>query len=622
MLTGLNRKTVKIAKWDVRLTDLAFIAVFGVLAAYFFLTAPYGITEVDEAVYQYYDYRLVTGDRLLADDWNFSNLFSVFTYLPYRIFFAVSGGTEGILMGFRYLHAVFKLAFYALIYFSLRGYGLWAILAGGIFVGTDLFGVKTVSYYSVCIFACLLAGLLLFVKKEPGLPHTAAAGFFFSCAVVAEPTAALVWFAYGALVLAALIVKKRGKQLWRAYGFILSPKVWTGVFIGVLAGAALFLASCALLFTGTDLKAILTGVTQMLQSAGQDPENGVSTAMIRLNKPLVYAVLYNRVLFILFFAAFAFGVLFHRFTKEFEKPVFAALAVLYAAMSVKLFLTPAGLTGAAAGECSSHALLLSFLGWAAYVFTPEKNRRMFAFLVFSFAVSLVVDCTSNVTFACMLLIGAVPSVILLRDYVCAFFAAPRDTVTKGKAKDKRGNKTNAAAPWFCAVLCALLVFIPLYEASHYVYMGRLYETERIFVKSDAPLDTAIPEGALKGVVTTRALAENYAGSLRDARRIGKTAKNGCCVLDFAPSVYLDAQTAVNEPWLHFFTDGWKGEELWWDTHPGRLPDVFYIPYETLCYMEFEDDTYEAKMAYLQSVAEVSVENGEAGYIVSVDRWVR
>ncbi len=114
-------------------------------------------------------------------------------------------------------------------------------------------------------------------------------------------------------------------------------------------------------------------------------------------------------------------------------------------------------------------------------------------------------------------------------------------------------------------------------------MGRLFETERILAPSSEPLDTEIGEGALKGVITTRSLAENYMKTLRDARRIGALSKTGCCVLDFAPTVYLDSHTRAAEPWLHFFTDGWQGEKLWWETYPDRLSDVFNIPYDSLGY---------------------------------------
>lgn len=620
MLSDINNKTVKLGRRNIRFADITFVAVLAGLAVYFFVNVPYGMTEVDEASFLYSCFRRMTGDKIYADDWNFANLFTVFIYFPFRIFYLILGGTQGIIIAFRYLYSVLKLVIFSCTYFALRKYGFWAVLAGSVFVGTDFFGLKTISYYTVCVFSLLLCGLLLFIKKEPKPLQMIAAGVFFSWAVIAEPGAAVVWFVYSILVLICCVYKKRNRPILSGYDFILSERVWKYTFFGIAISAVLFLFSCAVFFTGTDLNKIVTGFIQALNSSNYETVEGFSSATVRLYKYYVYFVLYNRVFVILFAAVYFFGVCLHRYTKKFEKPVFILLSVLFAAMSVHLILYPVETTGGAIGECSSHALLLTLLGAAAYVFTPEKNRKMFAFLLLSFAVSFMVDLTSNVTFCCVLLVGVVPSVILLRDYLCSQFGEyARSFVPQKTKKQKRKEKpASAVIKVWLAALCALPLFIASFEVWHYVYMADLHETEEIFVMSNEPLDSTIPSGIYKGIITTASISDNYQKSLRDAGKISELCKVSLYIMDCAPSVYLDSGVRAAEPWLQFFLDDWKAEELWWELHPDLKPDVFYIPYTSLSYMDIGGENInKEKLAYLNSRAEIKIENGEAGYIVKI-----
>ena len=312
----LWNRTIPIGKYRLRFSDCLFLLVLLFTAIYSFVKAPYGITNSDESLFQLYNYRLLKGDHLFSDDWMIGNLNSVFTYLPYRAFTAVTGSPEGVLLALRYLYYAVKTLMALYIYFCLREYGAWGVLASALYIGTDLFGMKTTSYYSVTLNAVILTGLLLFVKRRVSPIHGVAAGFLFSCAVIVEPQTALVWLLYSLLVLAVWLLEKKGRPVLRDFAFILAPKVWRNLFYGICAAVAVFLASCAICFTGTDVKSILAGLTTMLTYVTFDTNVGFSTTVLRLMKVVKYAFLYNPALFAAFFVVFFLAVPLRRFTKK------------------------------------------------------------------------------------------------------------------------------------------------------------------------------------------------------------------------------------------------------------------------------------------------------------------
>ena len=624
MKTDRFGKTVSIGGRRFFVPDLVFAAALAALGVFFVLTAPYGITESDETLYQFYSYRLSCGDKLFVDDWMISNLFSVFTYLPFRVYTAAFGGTEGLALAMRYLYVAVKLILFAYIYLSLRSRGLWAVLADAVFVGTDLFGLKALSYYSVCVHAVLLAGMLLFVKEDRKNRHCVFAGFLFACAVVAEPTAALVWLVYSLAVLLCAVRKKRGGKAPEAFSFILGPKIWALIFAGICAAALTFVVLCAFIFTGRDLQALFAGLKEMLKYVTYSNGTGGDTFLIRLNKPLMYVFYYGVYFAVPFAALWLLTAVPSRLREKHGERFFAALCVLFMLMSVHLILYPAYRNGNdAAGESVSHPLLLVLLAFAAYAVTAQKNKKLFAFLTLSAAVSVSVDLFSNNSFGSVLLAGAVPAVLLLEDCVRERLA-PEAAAGRRKKRASKGGKAareeNNGKKTVAAILCALTVFLPSFEAWHYAYMARMHETERFFCMSSAPLDARISTGILKGVYTTAELRENYEKSVRDAKRIGALCERGLIVVDYDTTVYMNAGVKAYAPATHIVGNDWGTEEAWWAQHPDKRPDVAYIPYFTLSYIRFNDITAEEKLSYFRNNADVEVTEGEIGYIVKITRW--
>ena len=636
-----KKKDSRIKGKIFRHSDLLFFIAFIFVAIYFFCIAPYGITESDESLYQFFVFRITKGDMLFKDDWSLSNLIAFFTYLPFRITTAILGDSEGLIIVLRYLYYGIKMLLFVFTYFSLKNYGVWSVFAGLLFVGTDVFGLKTISYYSVCINSVFLVGMILFSKKTSSPIWHIIAGFLFSCAAIAEPPVVLVWFFYSAFVFAVWLRKKAEKPVLDAFGFITEPKVFWGLFGGICIAVVVFLSLCVILFCGNDIKSVITGIRMAVQFLSINTQSGVSTTVVRLMKIITYALYFHPILFIAFFVVFILAVPLHPYTKKHERFFFLLISVLFVFMSVRLILIPFEGTGMrynrmfippfvsiddSSGECVCHPFLFSVLAIVAYTFTKKKNRKLFAFLLMTFMVSVAVDIFSNNSFGTMLLAGSVPSALLFRDYFIEQkiqFKLSRDKhlSTEPKQSSLRTKKAiqrfeKAYFPYLCALLC----FIVSFEALHYVYMAQFYETERGFCGSSAPLDTKIGDGLLKGVITTEDIAATYEKSVADASEINQICKKGLIVLDFDTTVYLNADRPVYTPTVHVSGDNWEVEEKWWMTHPEKLPDVAYIPFFSMSYIDFDDISPEEKLAYFNSVADTTVTKGEMGFIVQLSNW--
>ncbi len=618
MIGMRNQNPLKDDGQKQRLFDLVFAFVFIAAAACFILTAPYGITNADEVQYQFVCRRLMAGEKLFADNWLIVGMQSVFQYLPFRVYYALRGSTEGIVLAMRYLYIAVKLIFCTYIYLRLRKYALWAVFAAVFFAGTDLFGIKTISYYSICPQCILIVGMLLFLRENAKPIHWILAGFFLSCGVLAFPPAAGVWLVYCVLAAVRVRAKKRGKTLLARYDFVLSGRVWLWMLVGIGVTAILFFALCALFFTGTDVRAVLVGLKAILGFWGPGPLSNISFWGIRISKLRRYVRFMHPALVILTAVVFAGGLLVRRKRPEAQKPLFILLCFLCGVITLRLILLPYTTFRDASGDCSCHPLMVAVPALQAYAFTKNRNRRLFGFLTFTIVLSCITDVYSMNSFGAFLLPGCVPSVLLLREYYQEMRTQP-DAGMK-KKRTRAGRSAASVRKARSAAVCALLILFPALEVGHYAYTARLHEVERIFVRSDAPLDARVETGVLKGVLTTRELKENYDKSVLDAETCRKLCNNTLFVIDYDTTVYMNADCPAATPFLHYLTDSYAREEAWWTLHPEKRPDLVYIPFFTLSYITHETMSPQEYLAYFEENADITVTEGEIGYFVRILSW--
>ena len=614
----LKPRNFHIGRFEIGAADAAALLVFALMCVLLFMTAPYGVTEADEPLYQVYEQRLMKGDRLFYDDWTLTPFSTIFNFLPFAAFYHLSSGAEGSLLALRYFFVFLKLFAFCAVYLSLRKHGRWAVLAACVFTGAFAFGIKTLNYYFVCGCALLFTGMVLFVKKQNSPFSVAAAGFVFSLAVLAEPSIAAIWIIYTLIVIVRAAVKKKNPGTKGRYDFVLSFSVWKNFLFGVLIAAGALFVLCAAFF----MRAPLDGLRQGFMNALNDPErsNGfVELLKVRLNMISLYAGFFHPSRFWSFIALLPVFIIVGRFKKKAAPVFFIILTVLYAAMTLRLLFYPMSEVGFAVGETICHPLPLCLLALCAYSYTRHKNERLFAFLLFGFAASVFGDIISMTAFGAFSEVTAVPAVLIIRDY----YLELKEDLPSGEKNVslKKNGKKASSFKTFSAALTVLFVFACAAEAAHFAYIINLHETERLFVKSEEPLDSAIGSGAFKGIITTREIAENYEKSVRDCAIISKLCENRLYVADLAPSVYLDSDEliAAHSPY-YYYQEGWDRVSAWWEMHPEKRPDVIYIPYIKLSYLDYPDSTVDEKLDWLSERAEIEVTNGEAGAVVKILAW--
>ena len=98
----LRTKSVLLKKENRK--DLVAAYIFFALFGFVLVRLPYGVGITDEGFYYTVVQRVLRGDRLIADEWQITQLNSLLEIIPYKLSLLFSGGTtEGLILNIRYL---------------------------------------------------------------------------------------------------------------------------------------------------------------------------------------------------------------------------------------------------------------------------------------------------------------------------------------------------------------------------------------------------------------------------------------------------------------------------------------------------------------------------------------
>ena len=101
-------------------TDFLFvIAILAILIVhiYFLFSIPF---SDDESHYITVPFRLINGDSLVKNEWHLTQFASLFSYLPVRIFTAIKGSADGILIFTRCVYLAIHTSVAVVIYRFFR----------------------------------------------------------------------------------------------------------------------------------------------------------------------------------------------------------------------------------------------------------------------------------------------------------------------------------------------------------------------------------------------------------------------------------------------------------------------------------------------------------------------
>lgn len=583
----------------------------------------YGFCSADESHYFATAQRFVLGDRPIVDEWGLQQIPCLFLCLPYKLFTALTGSSDGVVLFMRYLFLIFNAVFYWFMYIRLRAYK-WIDLAATLLFSTYVpFLFFSCNYYTVPVRLLMVICLVLFAEKQSPA-SLLAAGILFSCSVLNQPSLALLYFGYSALVWMRFFRQKKGKHFLDKYSFCLNVRAWKHITVGVCVCAAIFLAW---LFARGGLMNVLRSVPLWLFT---DPEFDLSAGgNVRglFVKKLSEAIdVYGPVCLVCAAVVVALSIAYAcgRFSsrrKEIKKIIFCfacASWMLSCASSFRLL----------GGEMpysafSMYPAPLFWFGIVCFLLCEQKNNRFLLFSVVSLCSSLCIDLLSGNGLSLGSPIAYISDLVFFSDLIIEF-----RTEGLSKANDKAHknldpkpeNRSALIIRWCKRLTCCCFA---AWFASILFFENTAFPEYFSFGTPLFSLPYVCTEGPLRSLHVSQSIGEDYSRQLADIDTIKETQPKNLYVCGLAPTLYLyaDLPFATYCAWSDRETPYLDRELLYWELHPERLPACIYIP---------SDHTYndhgsaEGQLDWIHNafdpLCEYTTEQGQGGYILYVSQW--
>lgn len=612
---SINKNQVLIKNQDI-------VALFCLLssAALLIWRAPYGFGLDDESWYLTMPHRMMMGDSMLTDEWNVAQLFSILLYIPCKLYIAIVGTTEGIILYFRYLFIVLQGSAATLIYIRLRRYGYAALLASLILFLNIPMTIMALSYYAMGIAFVMMSGLLLATVNPFRKEIFYFAGMLFACAVLCNPVLVMVYLLYFICMILWEKTKTRQRRFLGFIEFSFSFKAWIWLTLGIATVAVLFLI---FLFSRTGLKELMDNLPLIFQ----DPDyrlsgNTSGTQNVFTFKETLLAIIeINPYLFALFSLVLA-AARFDKNRGKHRQFYLAVGAVTFCAYVLFIALTTDfphyGYT----------MLPLTLFGLLCYVLLENKKTQMKSMFVFLWILGILyffcLDITSDVGYwtACLALTVASPASVIFIYYASAEIIAQK---TRRAGKQDLFRKKMLAALLAAAIIFQLgqEIYLAADLKLHSDYLAVNYEEMRLYLDRDSKekLDTMLSSGPEKGIKTTTARANFYLGTLNDLAPLKDSGQAPILIAANMPwcYLYLDMPYATFSSW--YLTDLF--EEMmprlleYYKLHPDKSPKYIYVSkYTDLVYVLYPGRAKDIIDGFAKMFT-VQIRESEYGYILTV-----
>ena len=197
------------SKINLSKTDIAAAVVLILSFGFLLWTAFTDGTISDEAFYITIPMRLINGDGLFTDEWHLSQLSAVILYPLIKLFFTVTGGTQGIILYMRLLFVIMQTVTGAIIYSSLKKNGFSSILISVSFTLFSVINLNTLSYNTMGVSLLITLICVIYSTFEnPSAAKMLISGALIALFILCQPFGVILYGIYVATVLTYFIVKK------------------------------------------------------------------------------------------------------------------------------------------------------------------------------------------------------------------------------------------------------------------------------------------------------------------------------------------------------------------------------------------------------------------------------
>lgn len=506
-------------RWKIAYGILGLTAILLIWRSFF------GINFSDEPFYFALAKRFAQGDGLLVDEWFPTQLIGALLVPFYRIYIAIVGSVDGIILTARILYVISSglIAVYMLYVMKKQeescGYSILVTLAFMLYVRA---GMGTFSYYSVGLESFVLFIFLIRHGKilENGKFFYILAGISFSISVLCMPHMVLLFV----VLLLAYICRRRESFLEKNIGSFL---------LGILMSAAIFL-----LVYGSQILNGLENIPYILA----DPEHQ-ETAWMNVTETVKYMCFtYLKFTWPLYLLTMIGGVMLKKKGKILRKWTGVYSIIVYA----EFFLQAVYSRTFFEGGIVFAVLLLAIQIWLADVNT-ESNHSDREYLILGVGFGLIWSMGSNVG------IRVLNMGVLIAD-IWALKILVTDMKNHGKYYRVMAR---ASITVMFAVIC-LNRFVDVYR-DNVVWQ----------------LNTKVNSGSFKGIYTTAHRAQEYETAVADIRQYTGE-EDRLAVQEVNPWVYLEssARCGSYSVWYVDYTD--ERNDAYYRKYEKNMPTAIYL----------------------------------------------
>lgn len=601
--------TKKINKLDIIFTVALISGLFFHISTVFF-----NHHYSDETFYYTIPLRLINGSSLLQHEWHLTQFSSVFTYLPVRIFMALFGLTDGIIIFMRCVYILAHTIVTIAIYRFFKKYGVWAIAAAMIFNTQASYATYAVSYHSVFAVGILFLGLCLLSSVEKKLPSWCiGSGIFFGACCVCNPVFTGAFVAYVAICvlwkgkdkLAERFLQRltQKNKSWhisdplciQPYDNIFSSKA----FLFSLTGVGITAIICIIFFflTGGTIASVFRNAGNIISSSEYE---FVRNLFVEKLKALLsaWSVISLRMPFLL---PFLFIVLaFDKQRKLFSHKI------LYISLAFALScLYAVGILQRETSDGYVFSLPFAFFSTVCYILTEKKNKNMFycvwCICVIGAFVHGMVSNTLLTSSGVVLSVANVAGVIFVRD----LFSEIRTESEKSNQKEKKFSV--AVKVLICLILSFQIVFNGVAT-----YCFKHVEKNMVTVK----------DGPLAGMLLGESRNDKYEKILNDLETIKNHSnkESPVLIISYENWMYLciDRPFATYTAWNQVRVDT-KSLSAYYAQNSDRIPKYIYIPHMEVT-RDAEYDHIEDILLSTAELFEFTSEELSAGILLTVTEY--
>ena len=643
-----------------RLDIAAFVLFLGVFG-WLFYTSFYGIGSCDEAGYYTFAQRILQGDRFMIDFWDTVQSLAVFELLPYKLCTMILSGVEGIHLLMRFAFLIVEIPVVWYLYRKLKKYryaGLFAVL-----VFCTCGPIYAINYYTVCMNCVMIVCTAMCTAENPlSKPRLIVLGVLAALAVLAEPTLALLYFAYSALVLCLALRQKKHGSDHAPRCFVLALRTWGFLTIGILLCAAAFLL---FVLCTSNIPQIIRTIPEILNHPfysfnPADEDNHFRILMLKIYEMsrLTHPVPLIALLLIPVIACIC--------NKRRDRP--ALNTVMFVLSCFCLIVIHCRCIYYALHMYNNYRYSLIYLFYpvptilfalccCSLIRNEPRDRGALAFLCTGLAVSLCIDIMSGGLLCAGGPVAQAAAVIFFCQIVQQFFrnlhaqvslsnsavgassnvfvvlkAALRDvrkTEQANRMRRRIGRRASKQDNVRAYLRYALLsVFIVSVTLSSVLYAVNHVRTNSMYLTCERdtgdhkqmPLDQMLERGPMKGIRTNAHVKALYDAALDDLDVIKSYQSSEPLLITNDYYIgYLYAQMPYSTCISDYNFDGVKDRLIhFWALVPEKIPGFIYLArYDHTFSVEMEDSVMEEELSFYTNLFDCEIIEGKVGTILRV-----